>query len=196
MAESADAGESHGLRKFVEEREVGLILGIGETALCPADEQVGHFLRADATGNAFAAGFVAIEADGVEGHVEHASSVVANHDGAGAKHGAGFCKRFEIETNIDHRGGKIARGWTAWSEGFQFPAATNSTGVREKNFFHGGAHGDFKNAGIGDVTADADKFQSARTIDPLRCKPFDTAGKDLRHVDEGFDIVEHCGFLE
>ncbi len=78
------------MREFVEERDIGAMLRFRYAALRPAYEQIRHFLRADAAGNTFAAGFVAIEAHGVKGHVQHSGSVVADDDGAGAEHGAGF----------------------------------------------------------------------------------------------------------
>src|SRR5439155_13903364 len=122
LAEAADRSETHGLREFVEEREVGAILRFGHAALRPAPEHVGHLLRANAAGNTLAAGLVAIEAHGVEGHVQHAGGVVADDDGARPQHGAGFGEGFEIEPHVDHRSGKIAGRRAGRSEGFQLTA--------------------------------------------------------------------------
>src|SRR5229473_1248896 len=100
-------------------------------ALRPAHEYVGHFLRADASGDTFAAGFVAIEAHGIESHVQHASGLVADDDSAGTEHGACFGKGLEVETNIGHRSGKEAGRRAGWREGFQGTAAANATGMIE-----------------------------------------------------------------
>src|SRR5258708_11831863 len=70
LAETADRGKAHGLREFVEEREIGAILRFGYAALRPAHEHIGHFLRTDAAGNTFAAGVISVEAHGIEGHVQ------------------------------------------------------------------------------------------------------------------------------
>src|SRR5258708_39113536 len=117
LAETADRGKAHGLREFIEEREISAILRFGYAALRPAHEHVGHFLRTDAAGNTFAAGFIAIKAHGIEGHVQHARGVIADDDGAGTEHGAGFGEGFEIEANIDHGSGKIAGRQSGWREG-------------------------------------------------------------------------------
>src|SRR5713226_4262044 len=90
LAEAADGSQTHGLREFVEERQIGAILRFRDAALRPANEHVRHFLRADAAGDTLAAGFVPIEAHRVEGHVQHAGGVVADDDGAGAENGAGL----------------------------------------------------------------------------------------------------------
>src|SRR5712692_9494701 len=158
LAETADGGKAHGLREFVEEREISAILRYGYAALRPAHEHIGHFLRTDAAGNTFAAGFIAVEAHGIEGHVQHASGVVADDDGAGTEHGASFGEGFEIETNIDHRSGKIAGRRAGWREGFQLSAAAKAARMIEDNVAHGRAHGYFENAGARNVAADSDKF--------------------------------------
>src|SRR5882757_2048379 len=107
LAETADRCKAHSLREFIKEPEVGAILSFGDAALRPARKHVRHFLRADAARYALSAGFVAIEAHCVQGHVQHASCVVTNDDGSGTQHGAGLGECLEIETNIDHRSGKI-----------------------------------------------------------------------------------------
>src|SRR5258708_27763715 len=66
LAEAADRGKAHGLREFVEEREIGAILRFGYAALRPAHEHIGHFLRTDAAGNTFAAGVISVEADAID----------------------------------------------------------------------------------------------------------------------------------
>src|SRR5258708_19441585 len=195
LAEAADRGKAHGLREFVEEREIGAILRFGYAALRPAHQHVGHFLRADAAWDALAAGFVAIEAHSVEGHVQHASGVVADDDGAGTEHGASFGEGFEIETNIDHRSGKIAGRRAGWREGFQLSAAAKAARMNEDNVAHGRAHGYFENAGPAHPAADTDKFQSARATGALSDEPIDAARENLRNVDEGFDVVDDGGFL-
>src|SRR6266850_941408 len=111
LTEAADRSKAHGLREFVEQSEVGAILGFGDPSLRPAHEHVRHFLRADAAGNTFAAGLVAIKTHGVQSHVQHAGCIVANYDRAGTQHGAGFSQRLEIEAQVNHRGRKIARRW-------------------------------------------------------------------------------------
>src|SRR6266436_5224292 len=108
LAETADGSKAHSLREFIKEPEVGAILQLGDAALGPARKHVRHFLRADAARYALSAGFVAIEAHRVQGHVQHASCVVTNDDGSRTQHGAGLGECLEIETNIDHRSGKIA----------------------------------------------------------------------------------------
>src|SRR5438046_2721544 len=146
LAEAANGSEAHGLGKFVEQCEVGAILRFGKAALRPADQEVDHFLRADATGDALAAGFVAIEAHGIEGHVEHAGGVVADDDGAGAEHGTSFGKRFEIEVDIDHGSRQIAGRWTGGRKGFQLATTADATGMIEEDFTHRSAHGNFVDA--------------------------------------------------
>src|SRR6266851_359481 len=195
LAEAADRGETHGLREFVEEGEIGAILRYGYAALRPAREHFRHFLRADTAGDTFAARFIAIKTHGVEGHVQHAGAIVTNHDGARAEHGASFGQRFEIETNIDHRSGKIPRRWTGWREGFQLTAAANAASMIEDNVAHGRTHGDFENARAGDVAAHADKFQSARTAAALGGEPIHSASENLRNVDESFNVIDDRGFL-
>src|SRR5216683_2644306 len=195
LAEAADRGVTHGLREFVEEGEIGAILRFGYAALRPAREHVRHFLRADTAGDTFAARFIAIKTHGVEGHVQHAGAIVTNHDGARAEHGASFGQRFEIETNIDHRSGKIPGRWTGWREGFQLTAATNAASMIEDNVAHGRTHGDFENARAGDVAAHTDKFQSARTTASLGGEPIHSASENLRNVDESFNVIDDRGFL-
>src|SRR5882762_6372734 len=195
LTEAADRSQAHGLRKFIEQREVGAILRFGYAALRPSSEHVRHFLRADAAGDTFAAGFVAIEARGIEGHVQHASGLVADDDSARTEHGACFGKGLEVETNIGHRSGKEAGRRAGWREGFQGTAAANATGMIENDITHRRAHGDFENSRMRDMPAYTDKLQSARAIDALRDKPIDPAGENLRDVDERFDIINDGGFL-
>src|SRR2546429_6492511 len=80
---------------FRSERDIGAILRFGHAALRPAHEHVRHFLRTDAAGNTFAAGFVAIEAHGVKGHVQHAGRVDRKSTRLNSSHGyisyAVFC---------------------------------------------------------------------------------------------------------
>src|SRR6266849_4621358 len=195
LTEAADRGETHGLREFVEQGEIGAILRFGYAALRPAREHVRHFLRADAAGDAFAARFIAIKTHGVEGHVQHAGAVFTNHDGARAEHGAGFGQRFEIETKIDHRSGKIPGRWTGWREGFQLTAPTNAASMIEDNVAHWCTHGDFENARAGDVATHTDKFQSARTTAALGDEPIHPASENLRNVDESFNVIDDRGFF-
>src|SRR5260370_4759982 len=195
LAEAADRGKAHGLREFVEEREIGAILRFGYAALRPAHEHIGHFLRTYGAGNTLAAGLIAIKAAGIEGHVQHASGVIADDDGAGTEHGAGFGEGFEIEANIDHGSGKIAGRRAGWREGFQLSAAAKAARMIEDNVAHGRAHGYFENAGAGNVAADTDKFQSARATGALSDEPIDAARENLRNVDEGFDVVDDGRFL-
>src|SRR5207244_12771643 len=99
-----------------------------------------HFLRAYAARDALPAGFVAIEAHGVQRHVQHAGGVVANNDSAGPEHRACFGKSLEIETNINHRGGKIAGRRSGWGEGFEPTSATNAAGMINNTPKHRRAH--------------------------------------------------------
>src|SRR5437016_348912 len=195
LAEAADRSETHGLREFVEECEVGAILRFGHAALCPAPEHVRHLLRADAAGNALAAGFVAIEAHRGEGHVQHAGSIVADDDGARPQHGAGFGKSFEIEPYVDHRSGKKTGRRAGRREGFQLTAAANAAGVVEDDIADRHAHGNFEDAGVGDVATDADEFQATRATGALSHEPVNPASENLRNVDEGFNVVDDRGLL-
>src|SRR5712692_772491 len=195
LAEAADGSEAHGLREFVEESEVGTVLRFGDAALRPARKHVRHFLRADAARDTLTAGFVAIEAYCVERHVQHTGGVVADDDGAGAQHGADFGESLEIETNVDHRSGKIAGRRAGWRESFHLTAAANSASVIENDVAHRHTHGDFENARARDVTANADKFQAARPAGTLCDKPVDPVGENLRNIDEGLDVVDDGGFL-
>src|SRR5713226_3910145 len=195
LAEAADGSEAHGLREFVEERQISTILRFGDAPLRPARTHVRHLLRADAARYTLAAGFVAIEAHGVEGRVQHTSGVVADHDGAGAQHGAGFGESLEIEANVDHRGGKVTGRWTGGRKGFELAATANAAGVIENDLAHGHAHRDFENARARDVTANADEFQATRAAGALCDKPVDPARENLRNVDERLDVVDNCWFL-
>src|SRR6267142_285985 len=195
LTEAADRSKAHGLRELVEQREVGAILWLRDAALCPAQEHVRHFLRADAAGNAFAAGLIAIKTDGVQSHIQHAGRIVANNDRAGTQHGAGFGQSFEIDAHVNHRGRKVARRGAGRRERFQLAASANATGVIKNDFAHGRAHGDFENSGASHVATDADKLQTARAAQALRGEPIDTPRQNLRHVDESLDVIEHRGLL-
>src|SRR5216683_514801 len=195
LPESANRSEAHGLREFLEKRQVTAILRLGNPALRPAREHVRHFLRADAARDALPAGFVAIKAHGVQRHVQHASCVVANDDSAGAEHGAGLGECFEVETNINHRSWQIAGRRSGRREGFQLSPAANATGVIENNLAHRHAHRDFKNPRARNVAADTDEFQAARAACALRDEPIDAVGENLRNVDESFDVIDDRGFL-
>src|SRR5437899_678015 len=195
LAEAADRSLAHGLCKIIEQGEIGAILRLGDTALCPTREQIRHFLRSNAAGNALAAGFVAIKAHGIERHVQDAGSVVANDDGTRTEHRPGIGEGFEVQTNVYHRCRKITGGGTGRRESFHLTAAANPAGVIENDFAQGSAHGDLENAGAGDVAADADKFQPPRTVGALRDERIDAARKNLRNIDECFHIVDDRWFL-
>ena len=158
LSEAADRSKAHGLRELLEECEVRAILRFRYAPLRPAHQHVSHFLRAGAAGNTFSAGFVAIEAHRVEGHIQHAGGVVAHDDSAGAEHGTGFREGLEVQTDIHHRSGKITGGRAGRSKGFQWTAATNAAGMIEDNVAHGYAHRNFENSRAGDLAADANKF--------------------------------------
>ncbi len=102
LAEAADRGLAHCGGEIVNKFQVRGELRFAYAALRPTSENLDHFLRAHAARNTLAAGFVAIKFHGVQGHVQHAGGVVANHDGAGAEHGAGIGQRFEVQFNFDH----------------------------------------------------------------------------------------------
>src|SRR6266700_1957560 len=195
LAESANRSEAHGSRKFVEERQVTAILRIENPALRPTRQHLRHFLRADSARDTLPAGFVAIKAHGVQRHVQHASCLVADDDSAGAEHGTGLGQGFEIETNINHRSGKIAGGRSGRREGFELSATANATGVIQNNVAHGHAHGDFENARPGNMAADANEFQATRAACALLDKPLDAAGENLRNVDESLNVIDDRGFL-
>src|SRR6266850_2293640 len=195
LTEATDRSKAHGLRELVEKREVSAILGFGDPALRPAHEHVRHFLRANAAGNAFAAGLVAIKTDSVQSHVQHAGGIVANNDRAGTEHRAGFGKRFEIEAHVNHRSRKIARRGAGRRERFQLAASANAACMIEDDLAHRRAHGDFEYSRASHVTTDADKLQTARAAGALRGEPIDTPRENLRHVNESLDVVEHRGLL-
>src|SRR5260370_5482449 len=195
MAETADGGEASSLREFIKEPEVGAILGLRAAALRPARKHVRHFLRADAARYALSAGFVAIEAHCVQGHVQHASRIVADDDRSGTQHGAGFAESLEIKTNVDHRRGKIPGRRPGGRESLELTAAANSASVIENDLTHGRSHRHFENAWACDLAADADKFQAARATGALCDKPVNPASEYLRNVDESFHIVDDRGFL-
>src|SRR6266850_1267456 len=195
LTEATDRSKAHGLRELVEKREVSAILGFGDPALRPAHEHVRHFLRANAAGNAFAAGLVAIKTDSVQSHVQHAGGIVANNDRAGTEHRAGFGKRFEIEAHVNHRSRKIARRGAGRRERFQLAASANTACMMEDDFAHGRAHGDFEYSGASHVATDADKLQTAGAAGALSGEPIDTPRENLRHVDESLDVIEYRGLL-
>src|SRR5271163_2174882 len=195
LAKAANGGQTHGLAKLGKERVVRAVLRFGNTGLSPAHQQIDHFLGAHAAGNAFAAGLVPVKTHRVEGHVQHAGGVVANDDGAGAKHGAGFRENFEIQANIDHGGGQIAGGRAGWSEGLELAAARNTAGIFVYDIAHGNAHGNLVDTGFVYVPADAHELQSVGAAAPLGKKPFDAFVENLRDVGEGFDVVEGGGLL-
>ena len=61
LAEAANRSKAHGLRQFVEQREIGTILRLLDATLRPAREHIRHFLRAHAAGNTLAAGLSLIK---------------------------------------------------------------------------------------------------------------------------------------
>jgi hypothetical protein len=67
--------------------------------------------------------------------------------------------------------------------------------MAENNFAHRRAHGNFEYAGLLHMSADADKFESARAIDAGGFEPLDPARDNLRHVGKSFDIVDYRGLL-
>jgi len=196
LAESADGSEGHSLGEFVDESKIGAIGGVGQVALGPAGEKINHFLRAHAAGDALATGFVAIELDGGESHIEHAGGVVANDDGAGTEHRAGNGEGFEIEANVDHGGGEIAGGRAGGRERFELAAGEDATGTIEDDFAHGNAEGNFEDAGAIDVSGDTDEFEAAGTVGAGGYVPVDAAGENLRDVGESLDVVDGGGLLK
>src|SRR5215472_8106188 len=109
LAKTANGCLAHRLRKVVEEREISAVLRFGNSALRPANKQVGHFLRPHAARYALPARFVAIKTHSIQRHVEHARGVVANNDCTGAKHRACIGERLEVERHIHHRSGQVTR---------------------------------------------------------------------------------------
>src|SRR5580704_1578236 len=66
----------HGQRKFVHDLHVVF----GASPFGPAFEHLDHLLRTHPAGHAFATRLIAVEASGVERHVQHASAFGANDD--------------------------------------------------------------------------------------------------------------------
>src|SRR2546425_2963531 len=75
------------------------------------------------------------------------------------------------------------------------PAAANTACMAEDHLGHRRAHGDFIHAGVRDVAAHANEFQTFRAVLSLRFEPFDAASEDLWHVGEGFHVVDDRGLL-
>ena len=153
-------------------------------------------MRAQAAGNAFAAGFVAIELDGGEGHVKHARGVVANDDGAGAEHGSHIGESLEIEAHVGHSGGKVAGRRAGGSKSLELTASGKATGNAEDHIANGDAQRHFEDAGIDDVAGDANEFEATRTVGGNGFVPVNAAREDLRHIGESLDVVDDGGLLE
>src|SRR5271163_1154870 len=191
LAEAADGGEPQRVGKLVNQGEIVR----GAVALRPSGEEVNQFLRTHAAGNAFPAGFVAEKLCGVERHVQHARVFAANDDRAGAEHGARFGERFEIEFYTGERRGEIAGRGPRGRKAFQFFPAGDAAGVFVDQIGDRRAHGNFVNAGLGDITADAHEFQARATADALRFVPIHAAHQNRRHVRESFDVVDDGGLF-
>src|ERR1700736_1766049 len=112
LTETAEEGKRHSWDRVVKQSQIRTILCFRHRSLAPTGQQINHFLRTDAAWHALAARLIAIETHGDEGHVQHASGVVTDYDGAGTQHGARISKSLKIQPRVDHRSGQVTRRGT------------------------------------------------------------------------------------
>src|SRR5260370_15605880 len=105
--------------------------------------------------------------------------MVTNDDRAGTEHRSGFGKSLKIETNVDHRRGKVSGRWTRWREGLELTTAANATGVIENDLAHRHAHGDLENPWAPHLATHPAKFQPARAPVSPSHKPINPTKEDF-----------------
>src|SRR5580704_8681996 len=72
LSQPTDRRQTHRRRQFVDQSQVRAEFRLAEASTRPTRQQFHHFLRAAAARHAFPAGFIAIKAHSVQGHVQHA----------------------------------------------------------------------------------------------------------------------------
>src|SRR5258706_14643271 len=137
----------------------------------PSRKHFDELLRAHAAGNAFAAGFVAVEADCVQRHIEHAAAFGADNNRARADHRTGSCYFVPIERKGYHGCGQVSRRRAGWRVGEQLAISKNAARVFVDELRISRAHGDFKNSWTIYIAADPYKLHAGCGVRPLRFEP-------------------------
>src|SRR2546426_889448 len=191
LPEAADGGEHHRLGQLVDQVEIlALAAAVGDVFQDPD-----HLGRAQAAGDALAAGLVPEEADGVERHVEHAGALGADDDRARAQHRSRLLERFEVERHVHHRGGEIARRRPRRRERLEGAAVENPARLLEDHFPGGRAPRDLVDPRAHDLAADADALEPRGAGPALTLEPLDAVPEDQRHEGEGLHVVDERRLL-
>src|SRR5262249_44989724 len=100
-----------------------------------------------------------------------------------------------VERQVRHRGWKISRRRTRGREGKQIALPEDAAGFFVDQFRVSGPHGNLKDAGLLDISADADEFHTDRAVLTLSFEPVGAASKNRRGEREGLDVVDDCGLV-
>src|SRR6266478_1791844 len=191
LAESADRRQLQGMRELIEQWQVGA----RGAAFGPSRKHFDQLLRTHSARDALATRFVAIEADRVERHVEHASAFGADHDGSRADHGTGCRYCVPVESEVSHGCGQVPRGRARWRVREQLAISENTAGIFEDELRILRAHGDFVDSGTIYIAANAYELHTRCGVCSLGLEPVRATGKDHGGEGESLDVVDGCRLI-
>ena len=158
----------------------------------PVLQQVDQLLRADPARGALPAGFIAIEADGGQRHIEHAGAVRADDHGARAQHRSQPLDLVPVERRIQQRRRQIAGGGSRRREANYLPARRRSAGIVIDQAAIGGPHGHLEDARPDNISGHAHELDSGRPRQAGIAVPLAAFAQDGHRMRECLHVVQRC----
>src|SRR5215467_4634528 len=189
ISERAECAAQHVLREVGDEVDVCFATETGVKALERLAQPGGSFAARDAP----ATGLVRVEVHDAASHVHHAGVFVHYDHATGAQHRAGFGDRIVVHGDVNFVGGEKRAGASTGNDGFQFLAVCDAARHFVNELFHVHSERDFVNAGLFDVTCDAEHARAAIFRRPAVGIGFTAFANDGWDGAEGFHVVDDGG---
>src|SRR5579883_2255991 len=192
IAERAESAAEHVGCKLANEIDIRR----NATAFVEARQNLFQPGRALTARNAPAAALVRIELDGAQRDRDDVGVFIEHDDAARTRHGLGFGQRVEIVGDVALIRAQTRRGGTARNDRLQLFAITHATADFIDDAHDGKAHRQFVDAGLFDMTRDADQTCAAVFGCTELGVPGAAVAEDHRNGRKCLAVVENGGRLK